>query len=217
MSSILMDQSSVALRILGPRATVLGAGDSLENYITDPLPDGSVCWVTAAAALFRLHLDSAATADGINIVDPIHGPGQWLKESAGNPGLAFDGGASLGTITSGSSTVTITTSDSFPAEPGAFRVGTAVITITCTVTTPTVLRVTARQGSTGASVMIEIPIPNLAGNEIAVNVPILIDATEAGPVVLAISAALAGGNSLVIAGIGMVTYTAPLTSIGTFA
>jgi len=82
-----MDISAVALRILGPRATVLGADDALENYITDKLPDGAICWVTAANARYRFSLFSTATPDNVNVVGPINGPGRWIRESSSGTGL----------------------------------------------------------------------------------------------------------------------------------
>ena len=76
------DESSVALRILGARATLLGAdGDALENVITFDLPDGSLCWVTAAEAPYRLYKTSTLAANGTTIIAPSAGPGRWIRDA----------------------------------------------------------------------------------------------------------------------------------------
>jgi hypothetical protein len=77
------DISAIALRVLGPRATVLGSVDALENYITNRLPDGAICWVTAAGARYRFNSTSTDVPDGDLIVQPIAGPGRWFKETGG--------------------------------------------------------------------------------------------------------------------------------------
>ena len=217
MNDLLMgmsDQSSVALRILGPRATVLGAGDAIENVNTSNLPDGAMCWVTDEQALYRFILESTATADGSNIIEPNGGPGRWFRETVGPQGADVSTGLTLGTITSGSSTVEFTSSESFPAVPGGFREGFLALALTCTITTPTILRVTARQGGTGASVMLEQPLPNLAGNEVAVSPIIFIDASDAGVVTIQVQAALAGGNTIAVAAAVLVTRATSIASVG---
>jgi hypothetical protein len=78
------DLSAVTLRILGPRATLLGADDALENIVTDILPDGALCWVTEAEAPYRLHKTSTVAANGTTIIEPSAGPGRWIRESGGS-------------------------------------------------------------------------------------------------------------------------------------
>lgn len=78
------DQSSVALRVMGPRATLLGGGgDALNGINTTTLPDGSLCYVTAPAKRFGLHRDSVLTPDGTTIIEPLVGPGRWIVEDSG--------------------------------------------------------------------------------------------------------------------------------------
>lgn len=78
------DRSSVALRVLGSRATLLGAKNSLEAINTFELDDGALCYVTAAGARFGLHRASTATPNGTTIIRPAAGgPGRWLIEQNG--------------------------------------------------------------------------------------------------------------------------------------
>lgn len=78
------DTSSVALRVLGPRAVLLGGGaDSLNGINTTTLPDGSLCYVTAPHKRFGLHRESVLTPDGTTIIEPLVGPGRWIIENAG--------------------------------------------------------------------------------------------------------------------------------------
>lgn len=77
--------SAVAFRILGARDRLTGTPrDSLENIITNTLPDGSWCWVTSQTEFYVF--SKAATAppfvvDGVNVVAPIGGPGLWFRYS----------------------------------------------------------------------------------------------------------------------------------------
>lgn len=76
------DVSAVAYRQLSPRARALGFGDSgaLQNVITHPLPDGAECFVTSIRATFRLNKQSTAAAQGEFIVQPVAGPGRWIRQ-----------------------------------------------------------------------------------------------------------------------------------------
>jgi hypothetical protein len=74
------DRSSVALRVRGPRASITGLGDSLENVNTTELPDGTLCYVTGSGR-FELQLspNPSIVPDGISSVRPAAGgPGLWL-------------------------------------------------------------------------------------------------------------------------------------------
>jgi hypothetical protein len=75
---------------MGPRATLLGATNALENVNTTPLPNGSLCWVTGEQDLFVLVKTSTAAADGTNVIEPIAGPGRWFRFSQA-PGAASTG------------------------------------------------------------------------------------------------------------------------------
>ncbi len=67
-----------ALRLNTPVHLVTGADDSLAAINTNPLPDGALCFVTEAEAIYQLRKASTATADGSNIVAPAEGgPGRW--------------------------------------------------------------------------------------------------------------------------------------------
>jgi hypothetical protein len=79
--------AATALRLLAPRANAEGPGDhdSLENVITDELPNGSLCWVVATEGLYRLDKDDnvSLALPGIVIV-PLGGPGRWILLASGN-------------------------------------------------------------------------------------------------------------------------------------
>jgi len=70
-------------RILSPVQNLLetGDGDSLETINTFPLPNGSVCWVVASNASFRLFKNSTTAPDNITILAPSAGPGRWFIET----------------------------------------------------------------------------------------------------------------------------------------
>lgn len=82
--------SDVNLRILGSRERISGSPPSfsLENIITNLLPDGAVCWVQSAQAEFRFYREDTTAADGIDIIAPIAGPGRWRREGAAGAGIA---------------------------------------------------------------------------------------------------------------------------------
>jgi hypothetical protein len=81
--------ADTALRLLAPRARAEGSpnagdSDSLQNIITDELPNGSLCWVNSTEGLYRLDKTSTdAALVGIVIV-PIAGPGRWILLSSGS-------------------------------------------------------------------------------------------------------------------------------------
>ncbi len=75
------DRSSVALRTLGSRQTLLGAQNSLQSVNTWTLDDGARCYVTATHAEWQLHKDSTAAPDGSTIIAPASGPGRWIVDS----------------------------------------------------------------------------------------------------------------------------------------
>lgn len=72
--------AATSLRLLGPRARVLGPGDgdSLQNVNTTNLPNGSLCWVNANATLYRLDKTSTAGTAPDAIIVPASGPGRWF-------------------------------------------------------------------------------------------------------------------------------------------
>lgn len=77
--------AAVGLRVLAPRATLLGAGneDALQNVNTTELPDGSLCWAEDQVAFYVLHKSSAASPSGTVVVAPGSGPGRWIILGSG--------------------------------------------------------------------------------------------------------------------------------------
>ena len=77
--------ASVDLRIIGPRARLLGTGDfdSLENIDTTILPNGATCWVIDQAAFYVLHKDSVIVPAPPTSIAPGSGPGRWIQFSGG--------------------------------------------------------------------------------------------------------------------------------------
>lgn len=80
--------ASVSFRILGPRATLLGSGDSdaLQNVNTRPLPDGAMCWVSEQTAYYVLHKNSTDAPVPPMIIAPASGPGRWFQFTGGSSG-----------------------------------------------------------------------------------------------------------------------------------
>lgn len=125
--------AAVGYRLLAPRASLSGTGDSLNNIITSPLPDGAQCFVTANRTLYILDKTSTAAADGSTIIAPIGGAGRWVAQS-GAAALAQPGADAFGTTsvpgTGVIGTLTLTTelfSDGVTVDlPGnRFVIGTA--------------------------------------------------------------------------------------------
>lgn len=83
---------------LAPRRSLspAGDGDALANINTQPLADGASCYVIASRALFRLNKSSVTPPDGINVIQPIAGPGRWLIEV--NPGAGIQVEDESGTV-----------------------------------------------------------------------------------------------------------------------
>jgi hypothetical protein len=80
------DRSAVAFRIMGSRATLLGAEDSLEGINTYELDDGALCYVTAAINHYSLDKTSTASPSPPNTIKPVAGPGLWAVATGGTPG-----------------------------------------------------------------------------------------------------------------------------------
>jgi len=81
--------SDTALRLLAPRANLLGTGDgdSLQNINTTYLPNGAFCWVNANATLYRLDKTSTAASAPDAVIVPASGPGRW-RALSGNAVLS---------------------------------------------------------------------------------------------------------------------------------
>lgn len=80
-----MIESATNYRVLTPRATLTGLGDSLANLLVAPLPEGALCWVIAEASLWRLAKSSLA-AVGPTVIATSKGvgvPGRWIEYGAG--------------------------------------------------------------------------------------------------------------------------------------
>jgi hypothetical protein len=78
--------ADTALRLLAPRASVLGFNDSdsLQNIIVNELPNGSLCFVIENRSFYVLDKLSTAAPLGTLVVQPLGGPGRWiLMSSAG--------------------------------------------------------------------------------------------------------------------------------------
>jgi hypothetical protein len=58
---------------------------SLSRIAVALLQDGALVYCIENSTVYRYDLNSAATADGDRIVDPVTGPGQWVKTP--NPSL----------------------------------------------------------------------------------------------------------------------------------
>ncbi len=80
------DRSAVAFRIMGARATLLGAEDSLEGINTFELDDGVLCYVTAQKTHYSLDKTSTASPSPPNTIKPVAGPGLWSVATGGTPG-----------------------------------------------------------------------------------------------------------------------------------
>lgn len=101
-------QSSSALRLLSPVSSVLGPADpdSLQNIVTDELPDGSLCVVTGVG-LYLLDKQSQETPIGTAVVQPVSGPGLWIFVLASDPIITVQSAHSqLSAGSSGSAVVT---------------------------------------------------------------------------------------------------------------
>lgn len=84
------DRSSVALRVLGPRATLQGAVEnSLEGINTETLPDGALCFVSEVTGRYALHRASTASPNPPSIIAPLAGPGRWIVEGGGSIDIPF--------------------------------------------------------------------------------------------------------------------------------
>ena len=70
-----MVTAPVTLRILAPRARLLGTGDggSLQNVNTSNLPDGACCVVIETQKLYLFVRDGDPSG-----VQPGSGPGAWV-------------------------------------------------------------------------------------------------------------------------------------------
>lgn len=79
--------TAVALRILDPKARLLGPadGDALQNLDTTDLPEGSECWVADQAAYYVLRRDSVDSPAEPIVVAPASGPGRWIQLVTVNP------------------------------------------------------------------------------------------------------------------------------------
>jgi hypothetical protein len=77
-----MHNSATPYRVLDPKLTLTGAsGDSLQNTIVDPLPNGSVAWVIAENGFWYLakYSTEAVGADVIATIRGSGSPGRWKR------------------------------------------------------------------------------------------------------------------------------------------
>lgn len=83
-----MIEAATNYRLLTPRATLTGLGDSLANVITNVLPDGALCWVLAEESLWRFSRHSTAAVSS-TVIATSRGagvPGRWIEYGAGGGG-----------------------------------------------------------------------------------------------------------------------------------
>jgi hypothetical protein len=69
-------EATPAYRLLTSLSSLLGV-NGLEGINTHPLNQGAL--VLVGAALFRLDRDSLDPPDGVNVIEPLAGPGRWLR------------------------------------------------------------------------------------------------------------------------------------------
>lgn len=84
-----MTPAAVDYRILSPRDSLLGEGDSLENIIIDPLPDGATCFVREQSFIYALHKFSLAAVSYPTVIATSRGAGvrgRWVQQSSGSQG-----------------------------------------------------------------------------------------------------------------------------------
>src|SRR5882724_5179299 len=107
----------VSIRITGPFATALGAGDSLQAQNTALLVDGSIAQVNSNGRQYFLDIDSAASPSGDDIIKPALGPGRWFKQAGG--GATGGTGATGATGATGSTGATGATGATGTGTTGA--------------------------------------------------------------------------------------------------
>ena len=109
--------AAAELRLLSPRALVLGTGDedSLQNVNTYELPNGALCWVVSNATLYRLDRASTSASAPDAVIVPAAGPGRWFALS-GNAVLSE---ARMSMFQPAALAVVIATINVWVALPGA--------------------------------------------------------------------------------------------------
>lgn len=100
--------------ILSPVLVATGdpAGESLENFNTNVLANGAICYVEGGPGQgeWQLQKEAVDAPDGVTIVEPIAGPGRWFIKLFPGPGGGGGGGI---TSVTGSNGIVITN----PAGP----------------------------------------------------------------------------------------------------
>jgi len=76
--------SAINYRLLDPKTVLLGGGDgeSLENVIIDPLPNGALCFVNDQDAVYRLAKFALTAVSAPDVIATSRGagvPGRWVK------------------------------------------------------------------------------------------------------------------------------------------
>ncbi len=72
------------IRIAGPFATALGAGDSLQAQNTNFLVDGTIAQVNDVGRQYYLDKESTQAPSGTLVIQPAAGgPGRWFRHSGG--------------------------------------------------------------------------------------------------------------------------------------
>lgn len=125
--------ADIGLRVLSPRAVLLGTGDAaaLQNLDTTELPDGALCWVSDQTSYYVLHRDSSASPSGTIVVAPASGPGRWIILGSGStsgelivPNIAAL--AALPAPANGESAFVLTVRSSFQFETGSALAADAI-------------------------------------------------------------------------------------------
>lgn len=123
-----MSQEAIGSMILSPVLVATGdpAGESLENFNTNVLANGSICYVEGGPGQgeWQLQKEAVDAPDGVTIVEPIAGPGRWFIKLFPGPG----GGGGGGGITSISGTNGISITN--PVGPATVVSGAGLIPVT---------------------------------------------------------------------------------------
>lgn len=80
------DRSSVALRIMGSRETLLGPDNSLESINTTELDNGALCYVAEVDQHYSLNRLATTSPSPPAVIEPAAGPGRWTVATGGVQG-----------------------------------------------------------------------------------------------------------------------------------
>lgn len=89
------DRSAVAFRVMGSRATLLGATNSLESINTTEIDNGALCYVESENTHYSINkLDNTTPPNPPAVIKPAQGgPGRWTVATGGAQGMQGAQGA----------------------------------------------------------------------------------------------------------------------------